>query len=64
MAETFNSSKKKWDENTMKIHLLENFDETHKPASIGEELIIGKRKMKVTEIQNVDEHINRLTLED
>lgn len=48
----------------MKIHLLENFGENHKPASIGEELIVGKRKMKVTEIQKINEKTQRLTLED
>jgi len=48
----------------MKIHLLEKFGENHKPASLGEELIIGSRRMKVTEIQNIDEKTHRLTLED
>jgi hypothetical protein len=48
----------------MKIHLLERYDENHHPASIGEELIVSNRKMKVTHIQKVDETTNRLTLED
>lgn len=48
----------------MKIHLLEKFDNKHNPASIGEELTIGKRKMKVTEIQKIDDQTQRLTLED
>lgn len=48
----------------MKIHILEAFGENHRPASIGEELLIGERIMIVTEVQKVDEKTNRLTLED
>jgi len=48
----------------MKIHILETFDETHIGASLGEELVVNKRKMKVTEIENIDEKTHRLTLED
>ena len=48
----------------MKIHLLEHFGTMHRPASVGEILVINDRKMKVTEIEKINERTQRLTLED
>lgn len=48
----------------MRIHLLEKYDLSHIPANVGETLLVGDRKMKVTEVVKVDENTNRLTLED
>jgi hypothetical protein len=50
----------------MKIHIEEKLERTGPLGHVclGEEILVGDRVMKVTEIRPVSPTLNRLTLED